>query len=114
MRRSPGNSADLKDRSLREFGATVEPTAKDHSWGVAMDRSIVLVQGMESMLSELTELDLAALSAAQAGDQRDLCDASERLIALHARFAALYRRMLASPARPAAPRAGPGTRRCPT
>jgi len=61
-----------------------------------MDGSFMPGKGIESMLDELAGLDLTALHAARAGHRQDLCEASEKLLALHVRFAALYRRMLAS------------------
>ncbi len=61
-----------------------------------MDGSLIPVKGLESMLDELAGLDLAALHAVRAGDRQNLCDASEKLLALHVGFATLYRRMLAS------------------
>lgn len=48
------------------------------------------------ILDELTKLALAALQAAQAGDRRELCEISERLLGLQVRFAAEYRYMLAA------------------
>jgi hypothetical protein len=69
-----------------------------------MDGSFMPVKGLESMLDELAGLDLRALHAARAGHRQDLCDASEKLLALHARFATLYRRMLAAQLPPSAAR----------
>jgi hypothetical protein len=67
-----------------------------------MDKLPMPVKGLESVLDELVGLELTALQAVRAGDRQDLCDASEKLLALHVRFAALYRGMLASQLRPSA------------
>jgi hypothetical protein len=67
-----------------------------------MDGSFMPAKGLESMLDELAGLDLRALRAARAGHRQDLCDASEKLLALHARFATLYRGMLAAQLPPVA------------
>jgi hypothetical protein len=48
------------------------------------------------ILDELTKLAFAALQTAQAGDRRELCEISEKLLGLHVRFAAEYRYMLAA------------------
>ena len=61
-----------------------------------MDGSLMPVKGLESMLNELAGLDLRALHAARTGHRQDLCDASVKLLALHVRFATLYRGMLAA------------------
>ena len=54
------------------------------------ENSLILI------LDELTKLALVALQTAQAGDRRELCEISEKLLGLHVRFAAEYRYMLAS------------------
>jgi hypothetical protein len=48
------------------------------------------------VLGQLAQSDAAALRTIQAGDQRELCEISERLLSLHLRFAAEYRSMLAA------------------
>jgi hypothetical protein len=59
-----------------------------------MTGSSVPEDGLVSVLEELARFDSAALSTVRAGDQRELCEISERLLGLHARFAAEYRAML--------------------
>jgi hypothetical protein len=60
-----------------------------------MDDSGMRRNGLVPVLDELMELDAAALATARRGGQRELCELSERLLGLHARFAAEYRAMLA-------------------
>jgi hypothetical protein len=48
------------------------------------------------VLRQLAQSDAAALRTIRAGDQRELCEISERLLRLHLRFAAEYRSMLAA------------------
>jgi hypothetical protein len=48
------------------------------------------------VLRQLAQSDAAALRTIRAGDQRELCEISERLLRLHLRFAAEYRAMLAA------------------
>jgi hypothetical protein len=60
-----------------------------------MDDSTVPRNGLVPVLDELTQLDAAALATARGGGQRELFELSERLLGLHARFAAEYRAMLA-------------------
>jgi hypothetical protein len=61
-----------------------------------MDDSIMRRNGLEPVLDELTQLDAAALATARrGGGQRELFELSERLLGLHARFAAEYRALLA-------------------
>ena len=48
------------------------------------------------ILDELAKLAFAELQTAQAGDRRELCEISEKLLSLHVRFAAEYRYMLAA------------------
>jgi hypothetical protein len=48
------------------------------------------------VLEELARFDAAALCTVRNGDQQKLCEISERLLGLHARFAAAYRAMLVS------------------
>ena len=50
--------------------------------------------GLVLVLEELARFDAAALSTVRTGDQRELCEISEQLLDLHARFAAEYRAML--------------------
>jgi hypothetical protein len=50
--------------------------------------------GLMLVLEELARFDAAALHTVRVGDQRELCEISERLLGLHARFAAEYRAML--------------------
>ena len=59
-----------------------------------MTVSDVPENGLMLVLEELARLYAAALYTVRAGDQRELCEISERLLGLHARFAAEYRAML--------------------
>jgi hypothetical protein len=65
-----------------------------------MDKFSMPVKRLESVLDELAQLHLTAIDAVRAGDRQGLCEASENLLALHLRFAILYRRMLADQAGP--------------
>lgn len=60
-----------------------------------MDDSAMRRNGLVPVLDELMQLDAAALATARRGGQRELFELSERLLGLHARFAAEYRALLA-------------------
>jgi hypothetical protein len=61
-----------------------------------MEDSSVRRNGLVPVLDELAQLDAAALLTARMGGARELCEISEQLLGLHARFAAEYRAMLAA------------------
>jgi hypothetical protein len=68
-----------------------------HSWGVAhMTNPGLPENGLVLVLQELARFNAAALSTVREGDQQELCEISERLLGLHARFALEYRAMLVS------------------